>query len=503
MAPKNRFASILSLFGILLLLSSCSRQYVPDTTYSVEQIKQDFKLMRHALEESHPGIYRYTSPDSIRWVFDQTEKLLDHPMTELEFRRTVNPIFSYIRCGHTDIYPSKGYSKYIKKNKPKEFPLGLYYVENKLRILQNRTDDTSLVVGTEVVSIDGQPAADIIAKMRQLVPSDGYNQTFKTTVINGNFGGFYRYLYGNKETFEVTVQDSLGKKRGLKLSFNKPPKPTKKASIPVKTASNQPPKTPVATPKLMVKTNPKLRTLKLSEKDSTVAILDINTFSDDRYRRFYRRSFKALKTQNIKHLIIDLRANGGGKSDASINLMSYLLDSNYTVYDTAAAITLRPSYQHYYGHKFPRFFTRYFWSKKLPDGRHSSRSAQRVQKPTRRYGFKGQVYLLTNGGSFSAAAIFPSMIQQYNPRAVVIGRETGGGRHGCNAFISPYLTLPHTQAKVRIPVFKLVLNIPGADIGHGVQPNYPIEYRFEDVRKARDLDVERAYELIKASKSEK
>ena len=95
------------------------------------------------------------------------------------------------------------------------------------------------------------------------------------------------------------------------------------------------------------------------------------------------------------------------------------------------------------------------------------------------------------------------MIQQYNPRAVVIGRETGGGRHGCNAFISPYLTLPHTQAKVRIPVFKLVLNIPGADIGHGVQPNFPIEYRFEDVRKARDLDVERAYELINASKSEK
>lgn len=503
MTPKYHFASFAFLLGIFLLFSSCSRQYVPTTAYSVEQIQHDFKLMRHALEESHPGLYRYTSPDSIRWIFDQTEKQLDHPMTELEFRRTVNPIFSYIRCGHTDIYPSKEYSKYIKKNKPKEFPLGLYFVENKLRILQNRTDDSTLVVGTEVVAIDGQPATDIVAKMRQLVPSDGYNQTFKTTVINGNFGGFYRYLYGNKETFEVTVQDSLGKKRSLRLSFNKPPKPTKKAATAAKPAPNTPPKPPVAAPKLMVKTNAKLRTLKLSEKDSTVAILDINTFSDDRYHRFYRRSFKALKTQNIKHLIIDLRANGGGKSDASINLMSYLLDANYVVYDSANALTLRPSYQQYYSHKFPRWFTRHFWSKKLPDGRRSSRSAQRVHKPNSKNGFKGKVYLLTNGGSFSAASIFPSMIQQYNPRAVVIGRETGGGRHGCNAFISPYLTLPHTHAKVRIPVFKLVLNIPGADLGHGVQPNVPVEYRFEDVKKARDLDIERAYELINASKSEK
>lgn len=489
--------------ALLVILSSCSRHYVHETAYSVEQIQQDFKLMRHALEESHPGLYRYTSRDSIRWIFDETAKKLNKPMTELEFRRTVNPIFSYIRCGHTDIYPSKGYTNYIKKNKPKEFPLGLYFVENKLRILQNRTDDTTLVVGTEVVSIDGQNARQIIAKMRELVPSDGYNQTYKTTVINGNFGGFYRYLYGNKETFEVTVQDTLGKKRSLKLSFNKPPKPTKKADTSTKPAVNQPPKIPVATPKLMVKTNPKLRTLKQSEKDSTVAILDINTFSDGRYRRFYRRSFKALKTHNIKHLIIDLRANGGGKSDASINLMSYLLDANYVVYDSATALTLRPSYQRYYSHKFPRWFTRYYWSKKLPDGRRSSRSAQRIQKPITKNSFKGKVYLLTNGGSFSAAAIFPSMIQQYNQRAVVIGRETGGGRHGCNAFISPYLTLPHTLTKVRIPVFKLVLHIPGADIGHGVQPNYPVEYRFEDVQKGRDLDIERAYELINASEIKK
>ncbi|MEZ4901838.1 MAG: S41 family peptidase [Spirosomataceae bacterium] len=49
-----------------------------------------------------------------------------------------------------------------------------------------------------------------------------------------------------------------------------------------------------------------------STKDSTVAILDINTFRDSGYSRFYRKSFKSIRQKNIQHLVIDVRANGGG-----------------------------------------------------------------------------------------------------------------------------------------------------------------------------------------------
>jgi C-terminal processing protease CtpA/Prc len=466
--------------------------------YSVEQIRQDYALMRHALEEAHPGLYRYTSPDSIKWAFDQTAQQLNHPMTEREFRRVVNPIFSYVRCGHTDIYPSKGYTKYVKKNKPKEFPLSVYYLQNRLQITQNRTDDSTLTIGTEVVNLDGRASSEVIEEMRRLIPSDGYNQTFKNTVINGNFGSFYRYLYGNNETFKVTVKDSTNKKRTLTLTFNKPPKPTKKVT-PQPATSPKPSTSPTPPPQTKVAKTDKRRNLKISEKDSSVAILDINTFRDNGHRRFYRKSFKVLKEKNIKHLVIDLRANGGGRSDASLNLMSYLLDSNYVVYDTIVAVKGKPSFNRHYGSKLVRFAARTVWSTKLPSGYLRNKSTAKVHKPNRKYGFKGKVYLLTNGGSFSAAAIFPSIIQQYNPRAVVIGRETGGGQHGCNAFISPYLTLPHTKAKVRIPMFKIVLRVPGRDQGRGVMPNYPVEYTFEDVQKNRDLDIQKVYELTKST----
>ncbi|AEI50051.1 S41 family peptidase [Runella slithyformis] len=483
----------------LCLLTACSTAFDPKQTYSVQQIRDDFTLMRRALLESHPGIYRYTSPDSIQWAFEKAEKQLTHPMTEREFRRTVNPVFSYIRCGHTDVYPSKQYTKYVKKNKPKEFPLSVFWANHQLRITQNRTKDSTLLIGSEITRIDGRPVRQIMQEMWDLIPSDGYNQTFKISVANTNFGSFYRYLYGNDSTFNVTVRDSLGKSRTVKLSFSAPPKVSKK-NAPKPVSAPKPNTVPTTTPLPRVKP-PKVdkrRSLSISSKDSTVAILDINTFSDRGHRKFYRRSFKKIKEKNIEHLVIDLRANGGGRSDASINLMSYLLDSNYVVYDTIDAVRGRPSFNAYYGGKLLRFAARNFWSRKISSDRIRNRSAAKVLRPNKKFGFKGKVYLLTNGGSFSAAAIFASIIQQYNPRAVSIGRETGGGQYGCNAFISPYVTLPNTKAKVRIPMFKIVLHLPGHDKGRGVMPDIPVEYTYRDVVKTKDLDMDKVYELTQS-----
>jgi len=43
--------------------------------------------MRHALEEAHGGIYRYTSKADMDLTFDRACWKIDHPMTALEFWR--------------------------------------------------------------------------------------------------------------------------------------------------------------------------------------------------------------------------------------------------------------------------------------------------------------------------------------------------------------------------------------------------------------------------------
>ena len=112
----------MSKTAIILLafsLFGCSQSFDPKRTFTPTQLREDYAIMRQALVEAHPGIYRYTSPDSMRLIFDKTEKLLDHDMTQREFRRVTSPVFSLLRCGHTDIYSSSGYLKYIKKHHQK------------------------------------------------------------------------------------------------------------------------------------------------------------------------------------------------------------------------------------------------------------------------------------------------------------------------------------------------------------------------------------------------
>jgi C-terminal processing protease CtpA/Prc len=483
---------------MVLFVSSCASNFNPQHQFSTEQIQSDYALMRKAITEGHPGVYRYTSPDSIRWIFDKVEKQLTKPMTEREFRRVVNPVFSYIRCGHTDIYQSTAMAKFYKnkKNKTKDLPLSTLFLENKIRIVANNSNDSTIRRGDEILAIDSIDIKQTVANMRDILPSDGYNQTFKNTLINGGFTRYYWFLNGDKERFNVTIKDSTGLIRTTVIAAKKPTaaKTTVKPTSP-KPATPAAPKPP--------KEN-KRRNLKFSDRDSTVAILDINTFGDAGYKRFYRRSFKQIKQKGSQNLIIDLRANGGGKSDASINLMSYFLDSNYVVYDTVFSPVRKPFFNKYFS--FPtrilRFLVRNAWSKKPATGGLISKSQGKVHKPNRKYRFDGPVYILTNGSSFSATSIFSSMVNEYSPKITMIGRETGGGRYGCNAMVSPYMILPYTKARVRMPMFKVVLHLPGRDTGRGVMPEYAVEHTFEDAIKNRDVDFEKAYELIKAKRNE-
>ena len=59
------------------------------------------------------------------------------------------------------------------------------------------------------------------------------------------------------------------------------------------------------------------------------------------------------------------------------------------------------------------------------------------------------------------------------------------------------LILPETKARIRFPLYKLTFDAPGPDIGRGVFPDVPVKYTSQELLKGKDLDMEKAYELIK------
>ena len=50
-------------------LEARGESYDHDRTFSVEQLRQDFTLLRGALEEAHPSLYWFTAKDELDHAF--------------------------------------------------------------------------------------------------------------------------------------------------------------------------------------------------------------------------------------------------------------------------------------------------------------------------------------------------------------------------------------------------------------------------------------------------
>ncbi|XWW47652.1 hypothetical protein JYG30_09500 [Fibrella sp. USSR17] len=466
--------------------------------YSVEQLRSDFRLMRRAMEEAHPGLYRYHSRDSISRWFDAAEARLTQPMTELQFRRAVEPTIDRIGCGHTDLYGSKAYVKYRKKHPLRPFPVDVFVLDNKLYVRENRSTDTTVRRGAEILAVNGYPAGTLLNRFYQYISSDGYNQTFKPYVLNtGLFTSYYTLAFGMDSTAQqLMLRDSTGQVRTLTFRVRPGALKAGADSVEKRVIPASKPRKPK--PRKPEQSQDEPRTLTFSERDSSVALLKVSSFTGSGQRAFFRESFKAIaRRKTVTNLIIDVRGNLGGNSGTSAKLVSYLVDEPFQAYTQVDANVRQVSFNQHLGWKFWRFWLRNFFTHKTPEGTFRRTGVIKLIKPTTKNGFRGRVFVLTNGGTFSAASIFTSLAKHNAAaRVTVIGRETGGGEYGCNAFTSPYMTLPETGVQLRLPLYKIVLAIPGVDQGHGVLPDVPVVYTAPDVLSAKDLDLEKVYELI-------
>src|SRR5262249_33982562 len=93
---------------------------------SPENLREDFSILRGALEEGHPGIYRYTPKAELDKRFEQAERALDRPMNVYEFYRIVAPAVAFLKCGHTGVRVNPD----LDKDKPR-FPLAVRVLDGK------------------------------------------------------------------------------------------------------------------------------------------------------------------------------------------------------------------------------------------------------------------------------------------------------------------------------------------------------------------------------------
>ncbi|MFC2146727.1 S41 family peptidase [Acidobacteriota bacterium] len=522
-ALKGILCVFLLCFPLLAEQKAKTQVFNPREKFAVKELKDDFRLLRTALEEGHGGLYRYTPKQELDQQFETILGKLTQPLTAKEFLLRLAPLIANINDGHTGLILSSPHVNYLKKQ-PIFFPFKLKFIKkgggtpnpftvsqmpffrsfiskvcrkNKVSLgiskkraylFRNYSEHTNLVMGGEVISINGQPISTIIEKMLPILSSDGHIESSKYRRLESSsyFSRTYTILFGRTREYSIVyqppgtkdvktikskglTQDQLNaefEKRYPEAAKDKPPIELEyKGNIPVLT----------------------VRTFGGGYKKAGIS-----------YPEFIKNAFTQFHEKNIKNLVIDLRGNGGGRDEYGKILFAYLIDSPFQ----------------YYKHLEVKQNKHSFWPyTNVPEGekelaasikknnrgtydvdvsKHPNLGIQQPLKPT----FKGNVFILIDGRSFSATGECTSLIHFYK-KARFVGEECGAGYYGNTSGFMVLLTLPNTRLRIRIPMVKYAMAVSGYPPDRGIIPDYPVVPKMSDLLNGRDTEMEFVLKLIK------
>lgn len=479
------------LFLPLLLaafLVACSSRYLPQQKFSPAQLQQDLDLAWRTYQQVHPSYNWYTPAHEVDAQFAKVRASFTDSLTEAEFRLRLSYAVAAIRCGHTSVHPSKAAAAAGRKANAATLPLQVkvWGPDSMVVVKAGGNASDSIRAGMIITAIDSVPVRTLLRQLYQPISVDGYNPAFAEAIVSASFAARLRWLYGEPRQHCLSLLDSAGYASTalLRKPAGKRPDTSRKPAAPK-------PKKP---------TIPTYGQFQYWNETQT-AYLQLNSFSGKGVARFIRRSFRRINSAEAQHLIIDLRNNAGGKISNSTLLGKYVAHQPFRVADSVSAVSFKfPKPSAVQAHLFYQLFSGAF-TRKMPDGRLHMRQLERHEnQPKRRHHFDGNLYVLTEGRSFSASLLFLNYLQQ-RPRLTVVGTETGGAARGNSAVMTPYLTLTHTQVRVRLPLFRLVTNEALPHNGRGYIPQVLVPPTSGAIRTRTDAILETTKKLIHASRT--
>ncbi len=462
---------IIPIYLSFLIISSCASVEKNNASLNdlipAEKLHSDVDFTYKKLKQLHPKLYWYISKEKLDYKFDSLKNSIKTPMKSFDFYKKLSMVTNAVGQGHMYIFPKiKQYTKkqmavFAKKGNGPLSQFDFEILNKKLYVVKNKSYNKKIPVGAEIVAINGKSSVELMAEYDKFFTSDGYNKTLKPYGIIKRFGTFFTNENGIMDSlkYDFKINDTLktfvikrkvvdtlqAKKSKIVLSKEQRKAKSKKDYL------------------LGYDSERKLymRNLRFLEKDSSIAIIKINGFQKGNYRGCYKQFFETIKKNNAKTLIIDLRNNGGGRLNEIANLYSYLADSSF-VFIKPSEVTSKTSLFHadYFKGKpiwyqpllvagAPFFYSYHFLkTHKYPDGKWYNNKNSKP-KSLAENNFKGKIYVLINGGSFSASSIISSNLKG-SKRAYFVGEETGGAFNGTVAGQMPLLKIPNSGLKLRV-----------------------------------------------------
>ena len=490
------------LFLILIILASCSsiknhNAHLNDLI-EVEKLKSDVDFTYQKMKDLHPKLYWYISEKDLTYKFDSLKTTITKPLTSFEFYKKLAPVVCAVREGHMILLPSvRKYTKTESKSFTKkgmgpfsQFEFELF--DNKMYVVKKKSYDKSIKIGTEVIAINNKKTQDYFNEYKTLFTSDGYNATFIKNKLPRAFSRFFvqengikdsiNFVFKNNDSIKnVTIRrkvaDTTGNGKLKKRIFTDAEKVVNKAK-----------QKALAKRKIIEgydkETKEFRRNLRFIEKDSAIAIIKIRGFSIGKYKKFYEQSFQKIKDNKSKALVIDLRNNGGGRLSEIEELYKYLSEKEFIFTDdsqvTSKTSLFRMDYLKGPWYLLPfklvaspvTYSILYLITEKKEDGNYYISNSKKPEK-LKDNNFKGKVYVLINGGSFSASSIISSNLKG-SKRATFIGEETGGAYNGTVAGFLPNEKIPNSKTQLHLGLISCIPFYKTEKEGHGIYPDQEI-----------------------------
>ena len=461
---KQLLTFLLALF-VFLNASFGQATNQQEFVFSTDELKADVKYLKTKLENNHPGLYLYTSKPVMDKVFDSLENSITQPLTGVEFYKHITIISSIIKDGHTILLPAEAITN-SGDNSSNFLPYHFVILNNRLYPDMVYTSDNSIPAGAEITSINNVEAAEIIQQLSERQVRDGNNLTYPTWILSNYFRQYYSFILGNPASYSISYKVN-GQANTASI------KALPKDSIYFYRQKNYPNKTFLNLPN---------EGLKLSiENNNKYAVLTIKDFHNDVLKKEYKQNFKKviaacfeqINKSKTENLVVDLRNNQGGDIENGVYLLSYLLDKPFSVVQEYNCVE-NNEVRHCHGPSL---------------GQH----------PPKSNNFKGKLYVLINGGSFSNSGIVSSCLQTNN-RATFIGQETGGNPNVITGFIKE-IKLPNTKIQVQVPTKQFVITGKANNNGRGVMPDHVVIPELADILEGKDTELNYTIDLI--SKADK
>lgn len=418
---------------------------------------EDAYLLKHVLLDIHPGIYRYNTVEEFEKNFDQFISKLNVDMTEAEYMKHLAQYLETIRCGHTYVNPWN-MKKEIRDRlfgANINIPFGFIWIDKKMIITHNASENGEIKVGAEITSINGISGGVIFDSLYTVAKVDGNNLQAKASVMNVQrfeergytFFDMYFPLFFpfESEVFEFEVRNP---NQSIIIKYQERGKTrSERASIIAERYK------PIPSGK---------DSWQLEFADSSTAVLSIGTFATWNFQNFnhsifFDSVFTAVNSSGSDNLVIDIRGNAGGLGEPRDELLSYLIKdpiecserSKVLIRNTRADTTYQKHVntweniffsglpQEYYSKYNDRYFELH------------EKSCNRIEpKPNR---FEGNIVVYGNQSNVSATFTLLRIVQEQNI-GTYVGQPSGGNTQGINGGSYFFLYLPNTGFEVDIPL---------------------------------------------------